>query len=208
MMLNALKRFICKILSEMVLLMFLKTSVLTLSFLTLIRFNHVNLPVHILSTYGEDCKNLFWKYGNVSKKLTKRRDDLEFLNLCKIYGLTPKFVRFKIYKRTLQNTKFYKSWQNKLLINEIKTCKNDIKNSQMRSIIFPLNYGQLLISLITFLFVNFLDSEIKIIRTMLKLPIRGSLETLVRNMIYHPVILIMLFTTTVVLANLPVRKPY
>ena len=34
MMLNALKRFICKILSEMVLSMFLKTLVLTLSFLT------------------------------------------------------------------------------------------------------------------------------------------------------------------------------
>ena len=78
----------------------------------------------------------------------------------------------------------------------------------MRSIIFPLNYGQLLISLITFLFANYLDSEIKIIRTMLKLRIRGSLETLARNMIYHPVILIMLFTTTVVLAYLPVRKPY
>ena len=73
----------------------------------------------------------------------------------------------------------------------------------MRSIIFPLNYGQ-----ITFLFANYLDSEIKIIRTMLKLRIRGSLETLARNMIYHPVILIMLFTITVVLAYLPVRKPY
>ena len=33
MMLNALKRFVCKILSEMVLKMFLKTLVLTLSFL-------------------------------------------------------------------------------------------------------------------------------------------------------------------------------
>ena len=104
---------------------------------------------HILSTYCEDCKNLFWKYGNVSKKLTKRRDDLEFLNLCKIYGLTPKFVRFKIYKRTLQNTKFYKSLQNKLLINEIKTCKNDIKkltnevdifSSQLRTIVNFFDY--------------------------------------------------------------------
>ena len=28
-------------------------------------FNYVNLPVHILSTYGEYCKRLFWKYGHV-----------------------------------------------------------------------------------------------------------------------------------------------
>ena len=51
-MLNESKRFIFKILSEMVLWMFLKTLVLTLSFLSSIRFNHVNLPVAI---YMHEC---------------------------------------------------------------------------------------------------------------------------------------------------------
>ena len=67
--------------------MFLKTSVLTLSFLTSIRFNHVNLPVHILSTYGEDCKRLFWKYGNVSKKLPNDGMTWSFLTSAKFTAL-------------------------------------------------------------------------------------------------------------------------
>jgi len=46
---------------------------------------------------------------------------------CKTYGVLPKFLRFKLYKRSLQNTNFYKSWQNKLLNKEISFKRSAVR---------------------------------------------------------------------------------
>ena len=65
-------------------------------------------------------------------KLSKLEFDLHFLQKCKIYNIFPKFLRFKLHKRTLQTWNFYKSWQAKLLLYEIKIKKQSISNKKTK----------------------------------------------------------------------------
>ena len=54
-----------------------------------------------------------------------------------------KFLRFKLYKRILQTSNFYKSWQAKLLIHEIKIKKKifslHISNQLPTKIMWPIS---------------------------------------------------------------------
>ena len=81
---------------------------------------------YIKSNYGEDGRLLFRKYDNTIRKLKKAELDLSFLNKCKVYNTIPKFLQFKLYKKTLQSTHFYKRWQAKLLNYEIQEKKRTI----------------------------------------------------------------------------------
>src|SRR5678816_4186095 len=69
--------------------------------------------------YNEDVLRIFRKFESISKKLTKAKLDLQFLMVCKAYNYVPKFMRFKLYKASLHNSDFYKSWLSKLLLKEI-----------------------------------------------------------------------------------------
>ena len=70
---------------------------------------------------------LFWKYGSTNLKILKANLDIEYLKKCKIFNVIPKFLRFKLYKRSLHSAKFYKSWQSKLLLREISSRKLAVK---------------------------------------------------------------------------------
>ena len=61
------------------------------------------------------------------KKCKKCALDLEFLETCKAYEITPKFVRFKLHKKSLHSTDFYQSWQFKLLDCEISSKTSTLK---------------------------------------------------------------------------------
>ena len=80
--------------------------------------------------YGADCLRLYRKLHNSSIKLNKLELDLDFLTKCKVYNVIPKFLRFKLYKKSLHNTNFYSSWQTKLLNNEIKFKKKNISRTK------------------------------------------------------------------------------
>ena len=54
-------------------------------------------------------------------QLEKCKLDVIFLTKCKTFGVIPKFLRFRLYKRSLHTTCFYKSWQNKLLNSELQS---------------------------------------------------------------------------------------
>ena len=69
---------------------------------------------------------------NAKSKLEKTKCDLEFLNKCKTYNVIPKFLRFKLYKRNVQNSNLYKSWQYKLLNLEIKSKNNILKRNKIQ----------------------------------------------------------------------------
>ena len=56
---------------------------------------------------------------DLNKKAVKTEQDIIFLKKCKIYNAIPKFLRFKLYKKTLNSSSFYRSWQIKLLDNEL-----------------------------------------------------------------------------------------
>ena len=77
--------------------------------------------------HDEDKVKLLYKYRNLSRNKCKCELDLEFLSKCKTYYVFPKFLRFKLYKRCLQTSSLYKSWQSKLLINEIDCKKKSIR---------------------------------------------------------------------------------
>ena len=103
------------------------TTVLALSFiLKLVRVPN-NFSNFIISRYGEPAFKLFRKFETTNLKLTKSQQDVKYLTNCKAHSVIPKFLRFKLYRKSLQSSNFYSSWQNKLLINEIrfkrKTCR-------------------------------------------------------------------------------------
>ena len=99
------------------------SAVFALSFLLNLRLRQINLPTYIESTYGTDGLRLFWNYGNTLKKLNKANLDIDFLSKCKVYNVFPRFLRFKLYKTALHATSFYKKWQTKLLLHELKCRK-------------------------------------------------------------------------------------
>ena len=74
--------------------------------------------------HGRPTLKCVLTYSASLKKQEKCRLDLEFLVSCKTYEIFPKFLRFKLYKKSLHSSAFYKSWQNKLLDQEIQLKKN------------------------------------------------------------------------------------
>ena len=57
------------------------------------------------------------------KKLTKANLDIDYLVKCKIYNIFPKFLKFKLYRKSLLSSQLYRSWQTKLLNSEINEKK-------------------------------------------------------------------------------------
>ena len=91
--------------------------------------SHRNVLDHIRSNYGEGKVQQFWKSYNVEKKLVKSQLDVEFLTTCKAYEIIPKFIRFRLHRKSLQSSNFYLSWQAKLLTLEIN-CKKNVYTKQ------------------------------------------------------------------------------
>ena len=81
-----------------------------------------NFIEHLRSRYEQQGVKLYRKLEEYEKKVCKVRLDIKFLENCKVHNVLPKFLRFRLYKKSLQHASFYTSWQHKLLINEIR-CK-------------------------------------------------------------------------------------
>ncbi|KAG1714178.1 hypothetical protein GQR58_001810 [Nymphon striatum] len=82
---------------------------------------------YIEKHYGTDGMKYFHLYADSRRKLKKCQLDLDFLLKCKIYNMFPKFLRFKLYRKSLQQSKFYRSWQTKLLNLEINNKRKRIQ---------------------------------------------------------------------------------
>ena len=81
---------------------------------------------YVKSRYGLDGVRKFRSCENSSRKLEKSKLDAEFLVKCKVYNITPKFLRFKLYRKCLHSSNFYKSWQSKLLSYELSSKRKTI----------------------------------------------------------------------------------
>ena len=86
-----------------------------------------NILNFIYTCYCDDGKKLYRRYETTCWKIIKTNLDLKYLIKCKTYELFPKFIRFKLYKKCLQTSSFYRSWQMKLLNYEIN-CKNKLSS--------------------------------------------------------------------------------
>ena len=87
----------------------------------LLKSKNFNLPAYLQEYYGNDSAKSYYSIISDSKKLEKSKLDLDFLLKCKTYDVIPKFLRFKLYKKSLHSSQFYKSWQIKLLTFEISS---------------------------------------------------------------------------------------
>ena len=104
---------------------------------------------YISSKYGIDALRAVRKYKNIALKLTRCELDLIFLKTCKVYDVFPKFLRFKLYKKSLNSASFYSKWQNKLMRYEIKCKENNTKKlsaqekesqAHIKSIVSPFDF--------------------------------------------------------------------
>ena len=87
-----------------------------------------NITRYISSKYNDDGVKLFRKFTDTSKKLAKDKLDIKFLVHCKVYNVMPKFLRFKLYRKSLRTTNIYKSFQTKLLLQEIANKKRSVSS--------------------------------------------------------------------------------
>ena len=104
-------------------------SSLVLTFVFILRLftkKNINVREYIRRCYGEDRLRTFQSYLNTSIKHQKASLDVLFLTKCKTYNVFPKFLRFKLYKKILLSSAFYKAWQNKLLVNELNSKKRAV----------------------------------------------------------------------------------
>jgi len=111
--------------------MFIITVVLL--FLIKIRFPK-NQPISniLRRRYGVPLLKNFRTLENATRKLNKARCDLEFLQSCLAYEVAPKFLRIKLYRRSLETSSLYKSWQTKLLQREISSKQRACRTLQLK----------------------------------------------------------------------------
>ena len=76
-----------------------------------------DIIAHLFIKYGKHEVKYYRKYSN--RKLEKSKLDLEYLMKCKTYNTMPTFLRFKLYRKSLHDTSLYKTWQHKLLDQEM-----------------------------------------------------------------------------------------
>lgn len=95
---------------------------LVLLFIIKLRFPKDKSITQILfKRYGQTGVHSFRRCEKALFRLEKLKLDHRFLIQCKCYQVIPKFLRFKLYRRSLENSKLYKSYQFKLLNKEIST---------------------------------------------------------------------------------------
>ena len=109
----------------------LLVSSLVILFLLKLRFPK-NDPISdvLRRRYGHPALHGFRRVEHAAKKLAKKECDLQFLQCCKIYEVIPKFLKFKLYRKSLHNSEYYKKWQKKLLDLEIRTKEKEVVHAR------------------------------------------------------------------------------
>ena len=111
-----------------------------LQFIKLIRFPSGKPIVEVITRrYGRDAWIQIRRWENALRKFQKAKLDVVFLEKCLLYGLIPKFLNFKLFRRRLHREQFYREWQTSLLERELKA--KELKAKRRRQ---DLQYKHLL----------------------------------------------------------------
>jgi hypothetical protein len=109
--------------------------VAVLHFILSIFQNSTALPLNYLlnarKKYGETIFLTIRLTERLTARYQKSKCDIEYLRLCLIYNLTPKFIRFKLWKNELKSEKQYQQFQRQCILTEYKNRNRDsikIKN--------------------------------------------------------------------------------
>ena len=138
---------------------------LALLFLLKLRFPK-NIPVSnvLRQRYGYPALQGFRKVEHASKNLEKKEQDLHFLRCCKTYDVIPKFLKFKLYRKSLNNSELYRKWQKKLLDLEIRTKEKEI-NEAKRKLVHCKENLKTLVSRLDLICLNrFIKNKIDVYR--------------------------------------------
>ena len=128
--------------------------VIILLFLTKLRFPaDRSVAETITRRYGRDTWLLVRQWENILKKWEKAKLDVTFLERCLTYNVYPKFVKFKLYKRSLHRRDFYKEWQRSLITNELqlkRKCVDKYRTellhvyNDVKSVLFFIDFNHVL----------------------------------------------------------------
>ena len=84
-------------------------------------------PKFLASHYGEKVRNVLRKVETVQRKILKREADIQFLQKCLMYHLTPKFVRFKLHKEEANGSRHARTFRHQLISAEIDRQQKSLK---------------------------------------------------------------------------------
>jgi len=130
-----------------------------IKFLLSLKFGKATLFNVITRNHGAKTRKLVFRCIDLHKKLSKAELDIDFLKTCKTNDIFPKFLRFKLYKKSLHTSNAYKSFQNELLDNEL-TSKTERAAYLNQQYVKLLNSIQKQVSFFEFRMFKLHDQEI------------------------------------------------
>ena len=146
--------------------------------LSLLRLRQPNIIKLLSERYGQTRVKLFRRTETTRSKLIKSELDLDFLKKCKTYDVMPKFLRFKLHRKALHSSQFYKSWMIKLLDKEIRekeltisSCK-ECYETELSALLSESNIWDRIV------IKRSLDHSAKIFTTKTKIDLDRKLEKL------------------------------
>jgi len=108
--------------------MFLRVAALVFIFLARLKFpSHLSIGEVIRIRYGNEVLKIIRDFEKLDFKYRKVLLDLKFLEECRKYNVIPKFLRFRLANRNLQNSNAYLTCQKRLLQEEISNKKSKIR---------------------------------------------------------------------------------
>lgn len=107
--------------------------VLVFLFLIRLRFPKDVSIAHVLRRrYGSSVLQQYRSYEKLLYKWEKLKCDVSFLETCVQQGLTPNFLRFKLYNHTLHHSRLYQSCQVLFLRKELKSKQRGLNSLEKR----------------------------------------------------------------------------
>ena len=126
---------------------------LVLLFLIKIRFpRNTSVADIIRRRYGDPVLKLYRAMERLDYKVRKIKCDVDFLTACQQQDLLPKFLQFKLYDRSLHQTRLYRNCQRQFLRRELKSKEHLLKvstsrlaslTSELRSVVTWIDYNHL-----------------------------------------------------------------
>ena len=73
-----------------------------------------------MKKHGENVLTLYRQFEKLKLKQCRVEQAIEFLSMCRLYNISPKFVRFKPYNKNLRKTPKYKEYLRQMLFEEYR----------------------------------------------------------------------------------------
>ena len=88
---------------------------------------------YLYSSFGRDFVKVVKDYFNVSRKISKIKNDINFLLKCELEGVLPRFTRFRLTNRRLNGSESKRAFQKQIVESEIKAHKRSVRELKVKS---------------------------------------------------------------------------